>query len=98
MDYLGKHYSESLTVQGLAKQVDASASHLAHLFFAETGTTVKDYLARVRVVIAQELLAHTNQKVATIAASVGFFDTSHLARVFQRIVGSSPSACRPSGG
>ena len=98
LDYLGKHYGESLTVQLLAKGIDASASRLAHLFVAETGTTVKDFLARVRVVIAQELLAHTNQKVATIATSVGFFDTSHLARVLQRVTGRPPSAYRQSAG
>jgi len=97
LDYIGKHYGESLTVQHLARSVGASASHLAHLFVSETGMTVRDYLARVRVVIAQELLEHTNQKVATIATSAGFFDTSHLARVLQKVTGRPPRAYRQSG-
>jgi len=98
LDYLSQHYSERLTVEQMAKCAGTSSSHLAHLFVAQLGLTVKEYLARVRIVIAQELLAQTDQKMAHIATSVGFFDTSHLARAFQRLTGSPPSAYRQSAG
>jgi FixJ family two-component response regulator/AraC-like DNA-binding protein len=92
--HLSRHYDEDLTVDGIAEITDISASHLAHLFRSEIGMSVRDYLTRVRVAIAQDLLAHTDEKLESIAARLGFADTSHLAHVFQRIIGRPPSAYR----
>jgi DNA-binding response OmpR family regulator len=98
IDYLGHHFDQDLTVDGIAKIIDISASHLAHLFRSETGLSVRDYLTRVRVAVAQDLLAGTDEKLDAIAARVGFVDTSHLAHVFQRVTGRPPSAYRRSPG
>ena len=96
IDYLGVHFGDDLSVDGVAESVGISGSHLAHLFRAETGTTVRDYLNRVRVEIARDLLSHTDENLAEIAAFVGFFDASHLSRVFHQIRGKRPSAYRRS--
>jgi YesN/AraC family two-component response regulator len=96
IDHLSRHYDEDLTVDGIAEITEISASHLAHLFRSEIGMSVRDYLTRVRVTIAQDLLAHTDEKLESIAARLGFADTSHLAHVFQRITGKPPSAYRRS--
>jgi FixJ family two-component response regulator/AraC-like DNA-binding protein len=94
--HLSRHYDHELTVESIAEITDISASHLAHLFRSEIGMSVRDYLTRVRVTIAQDLLAHTDEKLEAIATSLGFADTSHLAHVFQRITGRPPSAYRRS--
>ena len=96
IDYLSHHFDQELRVHGIAEIIDISASHLAHLFRSETGLSVRDYLTRVRVAVAQDLLAGTDEKLDAIAARVGFVDTSHLAHVFQRITGRPPSAYRHS--
>jgi len=82
------------SIDAIAEIIDISASHLAHLFRSETGMSVKDYLTRVRVAVAQDLLAGTDEKLDAVAARVGFVDTSHLAHVFQRITGRPPSTYR----
>jgi len=69
---------------------------LAHLFRAETGMTVRDYRTRVRVEITRDLLSHSDENLADIAAFVGFFDASHLSRVFREIKGKRPSTYRRS--
>ena len=98
IDHLSRHFDEDLTVDSIAKMIDVSSSHLAHLFRSEIGMSVRDYLTRVRVTIAQDLLAHTDETLESIAARLGFADTSHLAHVFQRITGGPPSAYRRSAG
>jgi len=98
IDYLSQHFDQDLTVDAIAEIIDISASHLAHLFRSETGMSVRDYLTRVRVAIAQDLLAGTDEKLEAVAVRVGFVDTSHLAHVFQRITGRPPSAYRRSAG
>jgi DNA-binding response OmpR family regulator len=94
IDYLSRHFEEDLTVDAIAEVIEISSSHLAHVFRAETGLSVRDYLTRVRVTIVQDLLASTDEKLESVAARVGFGDTSHLAHVFQRITGRPPSAYR----
>ena len=98
VDYLAQHFAEDLTVESIATIIDISSSHLAHLFRSEIGMSVRDYLTRVRVAIAQDLLAHTDEKLESIASRLGFADTSHLAHVFQRITGNPPSAYRRAAG
>src|SRR5215470_18114043 len=92
--HLSRRYDQDLTVESIAEIAEISASHLAHLFRSEVGMSVRDYLTRVRVTIAQDLLAHTDEKLEAIATSLGFADTSHLAHVFQRITGRPPSTYR----
>jgi transcriptional regulator GlxA family with amidase domain len=58
--------------------------------------TVRDYLNRVRVEIAGDLLSHTDESLSEIAAFVGFFDASHLSRVFYQLRRTRPSAHRRS--
>lgn len=94
IDYLSDHFGEDLTVDTVAEATGLSGSHLAHLFRSETGMSVRDYLTRVRVAIAQDLLAHTDDKLPPIAARLGFVDASHLARVFRKVTGRAPSSFR----
>jgi CheY-like chemotaxis protein/AraC-like DNA-binding protein len=94
IDHLSGHFGDDLNVGTLAGVAGISASHLAHLFRAETGLTVRDYVTRVRVEITRDLLQHTDDTLAQIAAFVGFFDASHLARVFRQLQGQRPNACR----
>jgi CheY-like chemotaxis protein/AraC-like DNA-binding protein len=98
IDYLSQHFDEDLTVDAIAEITDISPSHLAHLFRSETGMSVKDYLTRVRVAVAQDLLAGSAAKLESVAMRVGFVDTSHLAHVFQRITGRPPSTYRRQAG
>ena len=98
INYVAAHFGDDLSVDGLAGVVGISGSHLAHRFRAEARMTVRDYLARVRVEIARDLLSHTEQSLSEIAAFVGFFDGSHLSRVFQQIRGKRPSDFRRGAG
>lgn len=94
--WISTRFDQGFTVASLARVTDVSASHFAHRFRAKTGLSVRNYLTRVRVAIAQDLLTHTDDKLEVIAANVGFGDMFHLSRVFQRVTGRSPSTYRRS--
>lgn len=68
--------------------------HLARVFRAREKQTPGDYLQRVRVRAACRLLREPEWPLAAIAAECGFADQSHLTRVFQKLVGSSPARFR----
>jgi DNA-binding NarL/FixJ family response regulator len=91
---LSTHFGENLSVDDLARAAGISGSHLAHLFRAETGMTIRTFLTKVRVEIARDLMMHTDENLADIAAAAGFFDASHLSRVFRAVRGKRPSEYR----
>jgi AraC-like DNA-binding protein len=87
-------YRAPLTVSTIAKAIHVSPSHLAHRFRSETGMTVKEYVTRVRVEMAQRLLLETNAKLESIADAVGFCDAPHLSRVFVQYTRQRPGEYR----
>lgn len=94
LDFMSRHYREVLSIQAIAGAAGLSGSRLAHVFRADTGMTLKTYLARLRVHVAKVLLSESSEKLHAVAERVGFYDTSHLCRVFTEYVGRSPGAYR----
>lgn len=97
VDYLTTSYEEPLTVEAVARAVGVSWSHLAHLFRAETGVSVRAYLRQRRVEAAIQRIANGDDKLAEVARQVGFCDASHLTRTFLRVTGRRPSNFRQQG-
>jgi len=67
-------------------------------FKQATGYSPKEYVLRVRLRAAKQLLAFTNQNVADVAAAVGFDDTFYFARLFRTKEGLSPTVFRQQQG
>jgi len=87
--YLDAHPAEDVALQGLADLADLSPFHLARVFASEVGQPPHAYQLGVRVSRAKRLLL-AGQPPARVAAEAGFYDQSHLARHFKRLVGTSP--------
>ncbi len=92
--FMHDNLSAKLSVPGIAARVHLSPSRLSHLFKAETGVSVMDYLVRARLDEAKRLLASPHSAVARVAEQVGFADPAHFSRSFKRAEGISPSAYR----
>ena len=94
IEYLEQNLERSLDVNGLAKLAGLSPSHYSALFKAHTGYAPIDYLTRVRVHRACQLLDTTQNSVKSIAASVGYKDQLYFSRVFRAINEVSPREYR----
>ncbi len=78
----------------LASLTGLSASRFHSLFLDATGQSPLDYLTRIRLKRAQELLLSTGDQVQDIAHKVGFRDPFHFTRMFKRFTGQSPRSYR----
>ncbi len=85
-----------LSLRELAASVNLSLSRLHHLFKAETGTTPAQYLRRLRMERARELLGSSSLSVKQVLMRVGARDRSHFEREFKRIYGLTPTQYRTS--
>lgn len=94
LEYLSQHYPDGLTIGTVANAIGVSPSHLVHVFRAETGMTLRDCLARIRIEVTKFLLEHTDHKLELVAQRSGFCDASHLCRIFLRYTGRHPGKYR----
>jgi AraC family transcriptional regulator len=84
----------NLSVHDLAREVGRHPSWLGTAYKRAAGEGVLQTAARFRVERAARLLRETDESGACIAVEAGFCDQSHMHRVFQRVVGRSPTAVR----
>lgn len=86
--------AEPLTLDDVAAAVGLSTFHLMRVFRHAIGVTPHQYLMRVRLLRAIDLLRDTQQPVTSIAYEAGWSDLSNFTRTFQRDVGCSPGQYR----
>ncbi len=92
--YIEAHYMETLSLGRVAGVVNTSVFYFCKLFKKITGIHFTEYVARVRIEKAKNLLLNPNLRVTEIAYEVGFQSLTHFNRVFKKIVGESPSDYR----
>jgi AraC-like DNA-binding protein len=92
--FMAEHQTESLSLGQVAKAVNCSTFYFCKLFKKATGLNFTDYLSRIRLERAKNLLLNPNLRVSEIAFEVGFQSLTHFNRVFKHIVGQSPTVYR----
>ncbi|SDN96894.1 two-component system, response regulator YesN [Paenibacillus sp. yr247] len=91
---IDRSFSRQLTIEDIAKQVYLSPNYVRTLFKEKTGETILEYLTRVRIHHAAELLKDKSKKIHEIAASVGYENVSYFCSVFQKFKGTTPNEYR----
>jgi AraC-like DNA-binding protein len=92
--YIEEHQAEELRLGQVAKAVNTSAFYFCKMFKKFTKVNFTDYLSRVRIEKAKDLLLNPNLRISEIAYEVGFQSLTHFNRVFKRILGQSPTDYR----
>lgn len=72
LEYLEEHCCEPLYLEDAAKKVYLSPGYLSRIFKASTGYTFKEYIHKLRIQKAQQLIRETNLKYYEIAEMVGY--------------------------
>jgi len=96
MAYIHTRYSEPLSREEIAEHIGISADYLTDCFRQELGITPITYIRRYRIRQACDLLRNSDQSITQIALAVGFSDSAHFTRTFQREMKVTPRAFRRS--
>ncbi|HEX2852478.1 MAG TPA: helix-turn-helix domain-containing protein [Opitutaceae bacterium] len=89
-------FREELSLGEVARQVNVSAGYFSLLFKKATGLNFVEYVARLRVEKAKNLLHNPKFQVSAIAYEVGYQSLSQFNRDFLRFAGESPRSYRSS--
>jgi AraC-like DNA-binding protein/ligand-binding sensor protein len=92
--FIHEHSDEEISLGDVARFAAISPFYLCKKFKEVTGLHFTDYVSRVRVEKARELLRNPNHRISEVAYQTGFQSLSHFNRCFKRIAGESPTACR----
>jgi AraC-like DNA-binding protein/ligand-binding sensor protein len=93
-EFILENQTEDLSLSQVAKAVNTSTFHFCKMFKKATGLNFTEYVSRVRVEKARNLLLNPNLRVSEIAYEVGFQSLTHFNRVFKKITGRSPTDYR----
>jgi transcriptional regulator GlxA family with amidase domain len=88
------HCEDSVSLAAAAQAVNLSAKHFSDVFRKATGIPFVEYVGRVRVEKAKNLLVNPQLRISEIAFEVGFESFSQFNRAFRRHAGMSPRDCR----
>jgi AraC-like DNA-binding protein/ligand-binding sensor protein len=92
--YIDEHQTEDISLEDVAKAVNTSSFYFCKMFRKVTGINFTDYVSRLRIERAKNLLLNPNLRISEIAYEVGFQSLTHFNRVFKRIAGQSPTDYR----
>ena len=95
-EYIRKHLSEKITLEGLAAYLGFSPSYCSKYIKRKCGMNFLEYLNIQRVERARELLRATDIPVTEIAWQTGFSSLQSFNRVFRSYVSMSPSEYKKS--
>jgi AraC family transcriptional regulator len=96
IEFMDARLNGALRLSELAREAGLSASHFARSFRHSTGKTPYQYLLLLRVERARIAMRDSRASLAEVALVSGFADQHHLARVFRRVTGLTPSSYRRS--
>lgn len=94
MNYMDKHYAETITLELIAEKLHISPVHLSVVFKRETGMNYSKYLAGVRVEKSKTLLKQPNMNLSQVANAVGYDSTNYFSNLFRKHTGLKPSEYR----
>jgi len=94
MDYIDKHYQQSITLDCVAAHVFLSPAYFSASFKKETGVNYIDYLTSIRINAAKRLLNSLDCSISQIGERVGYKDPKQFRKQFIKSEGISPSEYR----
>lgn len=88
--YMQEHYSRNISTAEIAEHVKLNRSYLSELYSRETGETLSEALARIRMEAAKEMLKEGRLKVYEVAEAAGYSDSKIFTKAFKRMTGFTP--------
>lgn len=95
--YIHSNFSKEITVSDLAEQNYMNSSNFSRLFKNSVGISIIDYLRKIRINKAKDLLDCSYKSISEIALEVGYKSENLFYKDFKRIENITPSKYREKG-
>jgi AraC-like DNA-binding protein len=89
--YIEANYQARITNEQLAATANMATNSFARLFKQSTGMPTQQYILKLKIQAACNLIHHTNKSFDQISFDCGFSDRHHFSKVFKKILKINPS-------
>ncbi|PLT29396.1 helix-turn-helix domain-containing protein [Peribacillus deserti] len=96
-EYIDTHYFENITAENLSVLFGISTRYMNDIFKKKYNDTPLQYLQKIRINRAKDLLSETEKDIVSICFEVGYETVSTFYRTFRNLVGISPNKYRTTG-
>jgi AraC-like DNA-binding protein len=90
LKHVHSDYASPLSVDDMARKAAMSVAAFHHYFKLVTASSPLQYLKRIRLDQARQLMAHEGYNASTAAKAVGYESASQFSREFKRLFGVTP--------
>lgn len=94
IDYMSHYYMNDLSLNYLSKIMYISPGYMSEIFKEETGYSPIQYLIKIRLHKAKELLSTSSAPIKEISSSIGYENAYYFSTLFKKHYGDSPSIYR----
>ena len=93
-DYIDSNYCQNIKITMFSEKYFFSTEYLTRLFRGRYGCTIYEYVLKLRMERAKELLEDEDNKILDIAERLGYADNHYFSRAFRNYYNISPSQYR----
>lgn len=94
ISFIHVNYSSSIYVKELSQKCGYSTYHFTRIFKRLTGFSPNEYIIKVRIEKAKELLLKTDKSIEIISQEMGFSSPNYFIKKFQQWEGKTPNSVR----
>ena len=94
LEMIKRTYREDLTVEKVAAHIGKSPNYFSHVFKKEMQMSFTEYLNRLRIRKARELIACTDKRIQEVCQEVGYQDYAYFAKLFKKYERCTPTEAK----
>lgn len=94
INYIREHCQEDISLTSVAEYVRLNPTYFSRFFKEETGYSFVEYLKKLRIEKAKELLKNSNLKIYEICEALGYQSVQYFSTLFKNMVGVTPQEYR----
>jgi two-component system, response regulator YesN len=90
INYIHNYFQDDISLSSTASHLHVNKNYLCDLFKQQTGENFSDFLVKVRLEKAKEILKLGNTSVSSVGEKVGYPNSSYFIQLFKKNTGMTP--------
>jgi len=94
VDYLGGNYMKQISLDKISRKMFLTPAYISKVFKEETGESPINYLIKIRLSKACEMLRKSRLSIKEVSKNAGYEDAYYFSKLFKKYYGLPPSKYR----